>query len=60
LGWNVWNYERLPFNIMGQICPVFTVGWFFLSLIGIVTDDVLRWKMFGEKKPRYRITANKK
>ena len=57
LGWNVWNYERLPFNILGQICPVFTVGWFFLSLIGIVTDDVLRWKMFGEKKPRYRITA---
>ncbi len=52
---NVWNYESMPFNIMGQICPIFTVAWFFLSLVGIVADDFLRLKLFEEKFPKYRI-----
>lgn len=55
LGMNVWNYEKLPLNIMGQICPVFTIAWFFLSLVGIFADDFLRYKMFGEQIPQYRI-----
>lgn len=25
LGWNVWNYSNLPFNILGQICPQFFI-----------------------------------
>lgn len=33
LGWQVWDYSALPGNIMGQICPVFTLAWFFLCLI---------------------------
>lgn len=32
LGWNVWDYSEKPFNLYGQICPFFTVGWFFLSI----------------------------
>ncbi len=52
---NVWNYEALPFNLMGQICLIFTVAWFFLSFVGIITDDFLRWKLFCEEKPKYRI-----
>ena len=55
LDWNVWNYEQLPFNLFGQICLLFTVLWFFLSAVGIFTDDILRWKMFCEEKPRYRL-----
>jgi hypothetical protein len=27
----------------------------FLSVFAIVADDVLRWKLFGEDKPRYTI-----
>lgn len=27
---NVWDYSAKPFNIMGQICPIFTLVWFFL------------------------------
>lgn len=33
LGWQVWDYSALPGNIMGQICPVFTLAWFFLCLL---------------------------
>ncbi len=55
LDWKVWNYEQLPFNLLGQICLLFTVLWFFLSAVGIFTDDILRWKMFCEEKPHYRL-----
>ena len=24
LDWKVWNYEQLPFNLLGQICLLFT------------------------------------
>ena len=32
LGWAVWDYSAHRFNLYGQICPFFTVGWFFLSI----------------------------
>lgn len=59
LDWKVWNYEQLPFNLLGQICLLFTVLWFFLSAVGIFTDDILRWKMFCEEKPVYRLTRKR-
>lgn len=31
-GWNVWDYSLLPGNILGQICPLFTLLWFVLCL----------------------------
>ncbi len=31
-GWNVWDYSDKPFNLFGQICPQFCIGWFFLSI----------------------------
>lgn len=53
LGLNIWDYSNLPGNILGQICLPFTILWFFLSLVAIVLDDWLRWKLFGEEKPHY-------
>lgn len=32
LGWNVWDYSHVPLNILGQICPVYSIFWFLLSL----------------------------
>ena len=54
LGWNVWDYSELPFNLWGQISLFSSIGWVGLSLVGIVLDDFIRWKWFGEEKPRYR------
>lgn len=49
----VWDYSRLPMNFLGQVCLLFMIIWFFLSLPGIMLDDFIRWKMFGEEKPHY-------
>ncbi len=55
LGWEVWDYSKMSFNFMGQVCLTFSVIWFFISPLGIVLGDFLRWKWFGEEKPRYTI-----
>ena len=53
-GWNVWDYSKLPFNLWGQISLFSSIVWVGLSLVGIVLDDYIRWKFFGEEKPHYR------
>lgn len=55
LGWNVWDYSNIPLNILGQICLPFYFAWVGLSLVAIVLDDMIRWKLFGEEKPRYKL-----
>lgn len=55
LGWNIWDYSDFPGNILGQICPQFALLWIPLVLIAIIVDDVIKWKFYGEEKPRYYI-----
>lgn len=55
LNLNVWDYSDMPFNIMGQVCLPFAFAWFFLSLAAIVLDDYLRYWLFGEEKPIYKL-----
>ena len=55
LGWDVWDYSQYKFNVFGQISLRSSVGWYFLSLVGIVLDDYIRYRFFGEEKPRYKI-----
>lgn len=54
LGWQVWDYSNLPFNIMGQICLPFSIIWFFISLVAIVVDDYLRYWLFKDERPHYK------
>lgn len=56
---NVWDYSRIPFNFMGQICPRFFCIWFFLSLVGIFLDDFFRERMFGEERVSYTVFRRK-
>ena len=53
LGWNVWDYSNLPGDLWGQICPQFTVLWFFLSAVAVYLDDWIRYLLWGEKRPKY-------
>lgn len=55
LGLHIWNYSNVPFNIMGQICLPFSIAWFLISLIAIIADDYLRYWLFGEEKPHYKL-----
>ncbi|MCI5623851.1 MULTISPECIES: putative ABC transporter permease [Anaerostipes] len=52
---DIWDYSHLPYNFMGQICLLYTVLWFLVSGIAIVLDDYLRYKLFQEEKPHYKI-----
>lgn len=53
--YSIWDYRNMPFNILGQICLPYTVLWFFLSLLAIVIDDYIRYWLFDEEKPHYRL-----
>lgn len=55
LGWNVWDYSDTPFNVLGQICLPYTLLWIPVSLIGIILDDYLRYWLFKEEKPHYKL-----
>lgn len=55
LGLNVWDYSNTPFNVMGQICLPFTIVWYLLSGIAIVLDDYIRYFVFDEEKPIYKL-----
>ena len=53
LGWNIWDYSGILFNIKGQICLPFSILWVFISLVAIILDDYLRYWIFNEEKPHY-------
>ena len=54
-GLGVWDYSNLPLNVLGQISLLFSIFWFFLSIVAIVLDDYLRYWWFGEEKPHYKL-----
>lgn len=31
LGWHIWDYSRMPFHVMGQICVPYMLLWYFVS-----------------------------
>lgn len=55
LGWEIWGYSNMPGNILGQICPQFFLLWLPISAVGIILDDWLRYWMFGEERPHYKL-----
>lgn len=55
LGWNVWDYSDIPFNILGQVSLLFCFFWMILVTMWIFADDWLRYLLFGEEKPRYKL-----
>lgn len=55
LGWGIWDYSGLPGNILGQICPQYVLLWLPVSLAGIVLDDWLRYFLWNEERPKYKL-----
>jgi len=55
LGFNIWDYSMLLFNVCGQVSLLYAVLWLPVVLFGIVLDDLLRWFIFGEKFEGYNI-----
>lgn len=66
LGWQVWDYSGLPFNLLGQICLYYFLLWIPLSMAGIILDDWIRYliyialhkfipQMQKRERPHYRL-----
>lgn len=55
LGWNVWDYSNLLGNFLGQICPQYVLLWLPVALVGIILDDWIRYRKFGEERPHYKL-----
>lgn len=53
LGLGVWDYSRLPFNILGQVCPQFMVIWWVLCMAFIPLFDWMRYAVAGGDRPHY-------
>jgi uncharacterized membrane protein len=52
---NIWDYSDLPFSVFGQISLLYSFYWFWISILAIFADDFIRWKLFKEEKPHYKI-----
>jgi len=46
LGWNVWDYSSEFMNLMGQICPLFSLFWGILSIPCVFLCNILRYYVF--------------
>lgn len=46
---NVWDYSRMPLNIGGQICAVYSFFWVILSMIFMPFAGFITKKLYGGK-----------
>ena len=42
LHWKVWDYSDRPFNLLGQICPLFSLLWFLLCIPALPLCGLMR------------------
>lgn len=52
---NVWDYSGQQYNVMGQICLLYTNLWFLLSCPMIILHDFMGYILLGYDFPSYRI-----
>lgn len=53
---NVWDYSDIPGNFLGQICPLFSVMWFFISIPACYLSNVSR-KFFDKLSAREQVCS---
>lgn len=42
---NIWDYSRVPFNFLGQICLLYTVIWGILGLLFLPLAELMNKKL---------------
>lgn len=50
LGWDVWDYSHLIFNVKGQVCLLYSILWFLLCIPAFKIAGLLQEKVFIRKK----------
>lgn len=41
LGLGIWDYSHLPGNVLGQICPQYTLAWAALMIVAINLENLM-------------------
>lgn len=49
---DVWDYSHLPLNLAGQICPLFTLLWSALAVVGLPLSRMAYTYLVSGKLPR--------
>lgn len=44
---NVWDYSFLPLNLLGQVCPLYSLLWGFLSIPIVYLSGKIQKKLFA-------------
>ena len=50
LDWKIWDYSGQIFNILGQVCVLYSILWFFLCIPTFKIARLIRDKIFSPKK----------
>ena len=45
LGMQIWDYSDLPFNVLGQVCPLFFLLWTLLALVLLPFAKIIEEKL---------------
>jgi len=51
LGFGIWDYSHLPFNLLGQINIVHSSYWLLMTPTAFWLDDVIRHYVYKKEKP---------
>lgn len=47
MDWHVWDYSDRPFNVLGQICPLYSTLWFLLCIPAFFLSRII-YKRFNQ------------
>ena len=56
---HIWDYSRMPFNLLGQVCLPYSAIWFFLTLPILAFGDMLL-RADGQQRPSNASTKRRK
>lgn len=51
LNLGIWDYSNLPFNLLGQVCLLFSFIWLLIMPLCIWIEDTIRFVLFHEGYP---------
>lgn len=47
---NVWDYSSMKYNLLGQICPKYSIAWFFLCIPALFLCEKIRCGKLRDNK----------
>lgn len=60
LGWAVWDYSMLEYNIMGQVCLLFSIIWYLICIPAFYLCKILDNTLFLNYENKYGAILQRK